>query len=134
MKIFKVTLITFLLMSMFAFGASAQSGNSVPSALTKALKTGNTNILSSFFNNSIELAIQDKESIYSKSQAVQIISKFFREYPPTNFKVKRTGGKPSARYVIGSLQTSKKTFRVSFLLKSPNGKPFIHQLHIETSN
>ena len=134
MKIFKISLISFLLVSLFAFGASAQSGNDLPPALIKALKTGNTIALSSFFSNRIELTIQDKEAIYSKSQASQIMAKFFREYPPSNFKVKHAGGKPSARYVIGSLQTSKKTFRVNFLLKSPNGKPFIHQLRIETSN
>ncbi|MFA8436249.1 MAG: DUF4783 domain-containing protein [Marinifilaceae bacterium] len=132
MKLLKTSFITLVLLNLFLVCTAAQGTNDLPPQLVKALQTGNSITLGNYFSDRIELAIQDKESIYSKSQATQIISKFFREYPPTNFKIKHAGGKPGARYVIGTLYTKSKTFRINFLLKSPNGKPFIHQLHIET--
>lgn len=134
MKIFKATIISILFLNTFVFGSEAQTYNNLPSELIEALKDGNSITLSSYFGDHIELAIQDNEAIYSKSQATRIMAKFFREFPPSNFEVKHTGGKSSASYVIGTLYTQSHNFRVNFLLKSPNGKPFIHQLHIEINN
>ena len=87
--------------------------------------------MSGFFGDRIELSIQDKEAIYSNSQAKQIMAKFFNEYPPNDFKKKHVGGKPGTRYVIGHLLTKHGNFRVNFLLKNQNGEFIVHQLHIE---
>ncbi|MBI9059063.1 DUF4783 domain-containing protein [Labilibaculum sp. DW002] len=110
---------------------SSQTQNELPRELITAFKQGNSISLSNFFGNRIELSIEDKEAIYSKSQAKQIMAKFFREYPPTDFKKKHTGGKPGANYVIGDLITKKGKFRVNFLIKKNTGKFVIHRLNIE---
>lgn len=114
-----------------SFSASAQNKNDLPRELITSLKTGNSIGLSKYFGDRVELSIQDKEAIYSKSQAKQIMAKFFREFPPTDFKKKHAGGKPGASYVIGDLITKKGSFRVNFLLKKNTGKYVVHQLHIE---
>ncbi|MGQ1911163.1 DUF4783 domain-containing protein [Marinifilum sp. RC60d5] len=109
----------------------SQNRNDLPGDLILAFKQGNSISLSNFFGDRVALSIQDKESSYSKSQAKQIMSKFFNDFPPVNFIRKHTGGKTGARYVTGDLQTKKGKFRVSFLLKEQNGKFIIHQLNIE---
>ncbi len=130
MKIFRKILIVGILLATSFTIASAQSGN-VPSNLIVALKQGNSPMLAKYFGNRVELSILNKESIYSKSQATQIMSKFFKESQPTDFKKKHAGGKAGTSYIIGDLITKKGNFRVNFLLKK-NGNEFkIHQLHIE---
>nr|WP_320117487.1 DUF4783 domain-containing protein [uncultured Marinifilum sp.] len=111
--------------------ASSQNGNNLPSDLIQAFKQGNSISLSNFFGDRVALSIQDKESSYSKSQAKQIIAKFFKDFQPSDFRKKHVGGKTGARYVTGDLITKKGNFRVSFLLKEQNGKFIIHQLNIE---
>ncbi|WP_372751782.1 DUF4783 domain-containing protein [Labilibaculum sp.] len=111
--------------------AISQNQDNLPRELITAFKQGNSISLANFFGNRIQLTIEDKEAIYSKSQAKQIMAKFFKEFPPTDFKKKHVGGKPEARYVIGSLLTKKGNFRVNFLLKSESGKYLVHQLRIE---
>lgn len=111
--------------------AISQNNDDLPQELINAFKQGNSMSLSNFFGERIQLTIQDKEAIYSKSQAKQIMAKFFKEFPPTGFNKKHVGGKPEARYVIGSLTTSQGNFRVNFLLKNDTGKFVVHQLRIE---
>ncbi|PKQ61461.1 hypothetical protein BZG02_15825 [Labilibaculum filiforme] len=109
----------------------SQNQDDLPRELISAFKQGNSISLSNYFGERIQLTIQDKEAIYSKSQAKQIMAKFFKEFPPTGFTKKHVGGKPEARYVIGSLSTSQGDFRVNFLLKNDTGKFVVHQLRIE---
>jgi hypothetical protein len=111
--------------------AISQNQEDLPRELITAFKQGNSNSLSNFFGDRIQLTIQDKEAIYSKSQATQIMAKFFKEFPPTEFTKKHVGGKPDARYVIGSLTTTNGSFRVNLYLKSDTGKFVVHQLRIE---
>ena len=130
MKFLKFILVG-VLFTVSSLLASAQGQNEIPSKLISSFKKGDSIGLSNFFGDRVELSIQDKEAIYSNSQAKQIMAKFFREFQPTDFRKKHTGGKTGARYVTGDLNTDKGKFRVSFLLKKQNGKFIIHQLNIE---
>jgi hypothetical protein len=103
----------------------------VPSGIFTAFKTGNSKALASYFNSSIELVILDKEDVYSKTQAEQIVKEFFAKHKPLGFTKLHEGGKDGAKYVIGNLKTSNGTYRVYFLLKNRGGKQYIHQLRIE---
>ncbi|MCT4602893.1 MAG: DUF4783 domain-containing protein [Marinifilum sp.] len=131
MKIIKYIFVGILFILFSASSASSQTQNDLPKNLILAFKQGNSISLSNYFGERVELSIQDKEAIYSKPQAKQIIGKFFRDFPPTDFKKKHAGGKTGARYVTGDLLTKKGNFRVSFLLKKQNGKFIVHQLNIE---
>ncbi|WP_321279592.1 DUF4783 domain-containing protein [Marinifilum fragile] len=131
MRIIKYIFIGILFVLFSATNVSSQTQNDLPKNLILAFKQGNCENLSNYFSDRIQLSIQDKEGSYSKSQAKQILDKFFRDYPPTDFKKKHAGGKTGARYATGELITKKGSFRLSFLSKKQNGKFIIHQLHIE---
>ncbi len=103
----------------------------IPDNVILSLKSGNASSLSKYFNKNIELVVIDKDDVYSKAQAEQIVSNFFKKHKPKGFEVIHDGEKKGTLYGIGNLLTDKGTFRVYFLLKKNSGKSYIHQLRIE---
>lgn len=103
----------------------------VPDEVILSLKTGNAATLSNYFNQNIELVVLDKDDVYSKDQAKQIVSSFFNANKAQRFTIIHQGGKEGAQYAIGNLITDKGIFRVYFLLKEKGKQSYIHQLRIE---
>jgi hypothetical protein len=101
----------------------------LPADITLSLKAGNAAELAEHFHSNVELIILEEEDVYSKSQAEQIIRKFFSEHKPSGFRVIHEGEK--GRYAIGSLNTSKANYRVYILMKEQENRLLIHQLRIE---
>lgn len=110
---------------------SLQTNGQIPEEIIQSLKSGNAKVLSSHFNQNVELVVPDSDNVYSKAQAQLIVSDFFSNYSPQTFVVKHHGGKEDSQYVIGNLITKNGAFRVYFLLKKDDGKDYIHQLRIE---
>ena len=88
------------------------------------IRNGDAKQLATYFGNSIDLSIVDKESVYSKSQAELIIKDFFSKNAPKSFSILHKGASPEGtQYAIGNLVTvNGKTFRASFYFKTINGK------------
>jgi len=110
------------------------SGQVLPDKISQAIRAGDAKGFSLFFNDNIELVILDKEDIYSRQQAEMIVRDFFSTHKPTGFKLLHQGGKQATQYAIGSLATSNGNFRIYFLMKYIDNKPFIHQLRITAEN
>ncbi len=130
---------SFILSLLFLFyfvplHAENKMAEDIPQAVIDALRTGNTTALSGYFNTSIELAILDKEDIYSRQQAELIIKDFFAKHVPSGFTILHKGGKEGSQYAIGNLVTSSGTFRVTLWIKMTQNKPYIHQLRFEEGN
>ena len=125
-----------LILLLFVVPAHAENrmAEDIPQAVIDALRTGNTAVLSGYFNTSIELAILEQEDIYSKQQAELIIKDFFAKHVPSSFTVLHKGGKEGSQYAIGNLVTSSGTFRVTLWIKMTQNKPYIHQLRFEEGN
>jgi hypothetical protein len=109
-------------------------GQAIPDKISLSFRTGNAKDLSEYFNETIELVILDKEDVYSRQQAEMIVLDFFSNNKPTAFTIVHQGGKQPAQYAIGTLSTTKGNFRVYFLFKFLDGKPYIHQLRITPEN
>lgn len=104
----------------------------VPPKIYDAMKVGNATELAKYFNSSVELVILDKEDIYSKQQAEQIVKSFFEKNKVKSFSLLHQGGKEGAKYAICNLEnTAGKVYRVYFLIKETSGNPLIHQMRIE---
>lgn len=123
----------FLIISILILGCSqsgAQSGT-IPSDLSLAFKTGNTDKIAEYLNNTVELVILSNEDFYSKKVAESILKDFFTNHKVSDFVIKHQGGKNDSNFAIGSLRTNNGTFRVYFLIKVVDSKSLIHQLRIE---
>lgn len=107
--------------------ASAQ----IPDEILTSLKNGDSKTLSEYFNQNVELVVLENDNVYSKAQAQQIVNRFFDQNTPESFTIIHQGGKEGAKYVIGNLKTNTGSFRIYFLLKTNEGKNYIHQLRIE---
>ncbi len=130
MKFIKLLLVTIL------FYSSAQANNvntiDIPQKIFDATKVGNAIELAKFFNSSIELILIDKEDIYSKQQAEQILKNFFDQIQIKSFTLLHQGGNSPVNYAIANIETTTgKIYRVYYLVKENTDKPLIHQLRIE---
>lgn len=135
MNLRKITF-RFLLLLCVLTSTSMLVRSEVPEGIVTAFKAGNAKDLAKYFNNTIELVIFDKEGIYSKPQAEQILKDFFAKNPLTKdgFRLIHEVGKEASKYAIGNLYTSKGVYRISFLIKIVNNAPLIDQLRIEEQN
>lgn len=131
MKTFIKISLFLLLQSICIVPALPVNSGAIPEGIILAFRAGNAEELAKHFYTNIELIILDKEDVYSKNQAEQILRKFFTDHHPASFNIIHEGGKEASRYAIGNLSTSSGNFRVSFLIKNEDGIPLIHQLRIE---
>ncbi len=118
----------FLIISSYA---QSVVESTIPDVIGNAIKTGNAKELAKYFNQNVELIIQNEENVYSKAQAELILKDFFLKNTPSDFAILHQGGKEGAKYAIGSIKTTTGIFRVYFLLKIKNEQIYIHQLRIE---
>ena len=102
----------------------------IPSGIITALGNGNAGELAKYFNNTIELTINNNEQICSKVQAEIIIRDFFKSNQPKGCKVLHQSG-TTTKYSIIQLSTSTSDYRVTLLLKPTNNNYQIHQLRID---
>ena|ERR1035437_8334862 len=102
----------------------------VPVEIINALNTGDASQLTGYLNTNVELFIENKNDVFSKSQSAQIITDFFRKNRVTGFQLLHKGNKDAASFVIGTLKTANGTFRLYVLTR----KNEIQQLRIEPSN
>jgi hypothetical protein len=94
---------------------------------------GNAKLLSFYMSTSIEIEINGQEGIYSKSQAEQVLNKFFDKYPPRSFSLSHKGNSAAgARFAVGDYVTGKEhTFRVTIFLKKNGDQYLIQEIEFE---
>ena len=123
----KIFILLFVLAgnSLFALDIYEEIANSI--------RSGDSRQLASYFGNTIDLTVLDKENVYSKAQAELILKDFFGKNSPKSFTILHKGSSPEgSQYAIGNLITANgKTIRTSFYFKSVNGKTIIQELRLE---
>jgi len=102
--------------------------------VVQAMRTGNAAALSAQFIANIDLTIKETSEVYSRSQAEQIVRKFFNDHPPVDLVIEHSGvSKFGDEYFIGILRTRNGYFRVTFFLKKVGDAKLVKQLRIESS-
>lgn len=99
-----------------------------------AIRGGDAKQLSTYFGATLDLTIVNREDVYSKAQAEQVIKDFFSKNAPKTFTIIHKGSSPEGtQYAIGNLVTSSgKTFRTSFYFKNSGGKNTLMELRFES--
>jgi len=107
--------------------------NDIYEEITKAIQSGDSKKVSSYFGSSIDITLLNEEAIYSKVQGEQILKDFFLKNPPKTFHLLHKGSsKESILYGIGKLETKDgKKFRISFFMKNNAGNYTIQELRCE---
>jgi hypothetical protein len=117
----------FLILSIYILGSFTAPVNEI----VNALSTGSSNRLSRYFDNYIELTIQDRTASYSKGQAEMIVRDFFstnnvKSYSSINFT-----SNSSWQSYLGTLYTNNGNYQISIFSKLVGGKQLIQRLSFD---
>ncbi|MEA4937405.1 MAG: DUF4783 domain-containing protein [Paludibacter sp.] len=126
-----------MLISVILMICSIQIANAqheVSADILNAISEGNAVVLSSYFNENVELVVGSANDVFSKQQAVGIMTDFFKKNKVSSFHVLHKGTKESSAFSICTLKTTTNTFRVYVLVRRSGTGQLIQQLRIESSN
>lgn len=101
--------------------------------IANAIRSGNAEQISMYFNTNVDLTIGNKEEVYSKAQAEQILKDFFAKNTPRSFTLIHQGlSKEGAKYAIGNLTTQQgNNYRTYFFIKQSGRSEYIQELRFE---
>jgi hypothetical protein len=115
---------------LLPFMVSAQGD---PAPITQALSRGDASVLTEYFDATLELAVLEEEGMYNKSQAGQLVRRFFAQHKPSSFTEVHQGASRSSdsQYIIGNLVTNNGTFRVYLYLSNQGGQLIIQECRFD---
>lgn len=131
---FRIPLVLVLLLtSVLAWSLNRQGREDIFQKMSNAIALGNARAIQEQCHSSIELETPESSGIYSRSQAEQILKKFFDRHPPLSFQLQHQGfSNTGSRFAIGNyLSSDEESFRVSIFAKKQNGVYQIHELRFE---
>lgn len=99
--------------------------------MVQAFGNGDAKKIAEYFHDNLEMKILEDVHITSKNQATRILQDFFKDYPPTSFKVTYEGTKQDSKYGIGTLSTKKGSFRINLYFMEGRKEKIIYYLSIE---
>ena len=127
MKAIFTSLLVASAMLLSSFGQSISSIDEV----IGALRSGNANELSRYFDDNVEVTLPVKSDSYSKAQAQLILKDFFANNDVRGFELKHKGDSPGGHYCIGTLQTKSGNFRAHVFMKSKGQKELVKELRFQ---
>ncbi len=118
-----------LLIPAFSFGQTNASLESI----TAALNAGDVEALSKYFAPNVEISIEDKEQVYAKAKATEVIRTFFNTNKPKSFNQMHKGvsRENSDQYCIGNLSSTSGNYRVYLYLKVSGSNLSIQEIRFD---
>jgi hypothetical protein len=118
-----------LFVPAIAFGQTSTSLE----AITSALNAGDVETLSKYFSSNVEISIQDKEQVYPKAKAIEVVRNFFNSNKPKSFSQmhKGTSRENSDQYCIGNLTSDTGVYRVYLYLKVNGNSLSIQEIRFD---
>ncbi len=111
--------------------APQDGGYEVFVPIAKYISQGDTQRLSAWFADNLEITIISSTRNTSKSQAIQILKSFFQSYTPRSFTITHTASNASMKYALGQLNAGGETFIVTIFVNMRGERFEIQQLKIE---
>ena len=127
-SVFSIIAALFTFSPMFAQSHSEQD---VFVPIAKYIQNGDSEKLSAWFAQNLEIDILGTINVCSKAQAKQIVKEFFSSNSPKSFIIAYRSGKAPMKYAIGNLNAGGSKFRVTLFVKTQDDGNFIQQLRIE---
>ena len=100
-------------------------------AVVSAIRSGNVNQLSSFFDARVDISLPDKSDTYSKTQAEMVIGDFFSNNGVKSFKITQQGESGGMVFCAGVLQTHSGNYRTTIFFKQKGDKHFLQEIRFQ---
>jgi hypothetical protein len=126
----KAIFTSLLVASAIVLSSFGQNNSSIDEVIG-ALRSGNANELSRYFDDNVEVTLPVKSDSYSKAQAQLILKDFFANNDVRGFELKHKGDSPGGHYCIGTLQTKSGNFRAHIFMKSKGDKELVKELRFQ---
>jgi hypothetical protein len=126
----KAIFTSLLVASAIVLSSFGQNSSSIDEVIG-ALRSGNANELSRYFDDNVEVTLPVKSDSYSKAQAQLILKDFFANNDVRGFELKHKGDSPGGHYCIGTLQTKSGNFRAHVFMKSKGDKELVKELRFQ---
>jgi hypothetical protein len=117
----------FLILCLYVFSSFIAPVNEI----VNALGTGSSNRLSRYFDNYIELTIQDRTASYSKGQAEMIVRDFFSNNNVKSYNSLNVTGNFNWKSYMGTLYTDNGIYQIFIFTKLIAGKQLIQKLSFD---
>ena len=102
-------------------------------AIENAISTGDAAKIASYSADKIFLKVPDKEGVFAKSQATQILKDFFNKKPASSFKFSFKGATTDGANAIGNYTSKGETYRVTIKWNKSNSEYEIENISIVKS-
>lgn len=102
--------------------------------VVSAMKSGNANQLSKYFDDRVDISLPNKSDNYSKTQAEMILKDFFSSNEVRNFQVKHKGENNGAQFCIGLLQTRNGNFRTKLYMKQKGERQVLQEIGFQLAD
>jgi len=113
-------------------GLKAQTGDyDVFVPIAKYLSQGNTEAISAWYADNLDITVLSKGGNASRNQAKQILKTFFESYTPRSFELRYTAGRANMKYALGTLNAGGENFLVTIFVSSKGETYTIQQMKIE---
>ncbi|WP_308745851.1 DUF4783 domain-containing protein [uncultured Bacteroides sp.] len=121
-------------MTALLLSLSLLMAQEIPAGVVTAFKRGSSQELSKYMGNKINLVLQGRSTSVDKQKATTVMQEFFTENKVSGFNVNHQGKRDESSFVIGTMATTKGSFRVNCFLKKVQDKCLIHQIRIDKIN
>src|SRR6185295_5597088 len=101
-------------------------------AVVTAIRAGNVNQLSSFFDVRVDISLPDKSDTYSKTQAEMVIGDFFNTNGLQNFKITQQGESGGTIFCAGVLHTRTGNYRTTLFFRHKGDKHFLQEIRFQS--
>lgn len=119
--------IVFGILTLQVFASQAQSG--VIYEVRETIKAGSAKELSKYLFQTVDVTIEGKVQSYSKAQAEFVFRDFFRQHPPSEFRIIHQGSSKGGQpFAIGQYKSNNETYRVFMKIKSVNNQQLLHEI------
>lgn len=126
-------LLPILLATFSIFLTSFQLYYSIEEVVS-AMKNGNVNQLSKYFDDRVDIQLPSKSENYSRSQAEMILKDFFSNNEVKNFQVKHKGENNGAQFCIGLLQTRNGNYRTKIYMKQKGDRQVLQEIGFQLAD
>jgi len=109
--------------------AAAQGQNDVIGQVRETIKAGSAKELSKYLFQTVDVTIEGRVQSYSKAQAEFVFRDFFRQHPPSEFRIIHQGSSKGGQpFAIGQYKSGGDTYRVFMKLKAVNKQHLLHEI------
>ncbi|MCS6903838.1 MAG: DUF4783 domain-containing protein [Bacteroidia bacterium] len=100
-------------------------------AVEQAISKADAQALSNLFNTQVDISIGNKDTPYTRSQALYVVREFFMNYPVRSFAIRHKGSTGTTLYAIGEYYSSRGKFDTNIFIKKVGNTFVIEQLRFE---